>query len=118
MVMKSEITRITQDEPVRGPGAGQGAPDGEGVGTTAARVRAERIGSGDGRVYEISFSADDGNGGACSGSIRAGVPHNQGRSTTPRDRDRRFRHEPVNAGGGYVVGATCAGLCRPADRGV
>ena len=37
----------------------------------------ERAGGGDGRVYEISFRADDGKGGSCSGSVRVGVPHSQ-----------------------------------------
>ena len=28
-------------------------------------------------MYEISFRADDGKGGSCSGSVRVGVPHSQ-----------------------------------------
>jgi hypothetical protein len=74
------ITSITQDEPVSGNGSGDAGPDGTGVGTASASVRAERHGKGDGRVYEIRFVADDGNGGICSGSARVGVPHNQGRA--------------------------------------
>ncbi len=30
-----------------------------------------------GRVYEISFTADDGNGGSCTGSVTVGVPHDK-----------------------------------------
>lgn len=71
------ITQITQDEPVVGPGSGQGAPDGGGVGNEVARVRSERNGNGDGRVYEVDFIADDGNGGACTGSVRTSVPHDR-----------------------------------------
>jgi len=70
------ITGITQDEPTPGPGK-KHSPDGDGVSTDTAQIRAERDGSGDGRVYEISFTADDGNGGTCNGSVFVGVPHDQ-----------------------------------------
>ena len=73
------ITGITQDEPVAGPGSGRTSPDGMGVGTSVAHVRAERSGqSGNGRVYEISFEADDGTGNTCNGSVKVCVPHDQG----------------------------------------
>ena len=38
-------------------------------------VRAERAGGGNGRVYRIGFTADDGHGGTCSGSVSVAVPH-------------------------------------------
>jgi von Willebrand factor A domain-containing protein 7 len=68
------VTAITQDEAVDAPGSGNTAPDGTGVGTPSASVRAERTGGGDGRVYAIRFSADDGRGGTCEGTVRVGVP--------------------------------------------
>jgi hypothetical protein len=50
-------------------------PDGQGVGTDKAQLRAERNdGKGDdGRFYHIGFTADDGNGGECSGEVLVGV---------------------------------------------
>ena len=52
-----------------------------------AQVRAERVGDpkvpGDGRVYHIGFTADDGKGGICTGTVRVGVPHDQGGGATP-----------------------------------
>jgi hypothetical protein len=69
------VDSITQDEPINGLADGNTFPDGAGVGTDTAEIRAERSGLGDGRVYEISFTADDGNGGTCSGSVFVGVPH-------------------------------------------
>jgi hypothetical protein len=70
------IDSIFQDEAV---GKGKNSPDGQGVGSSTAEVRAERDGNGDGRVYHIGFTASDGLGGLCSGSVRAGiVPHDQG----------------------------------------
>jgi uncharacterized delta-60 repeat protein/uncharacterized repeat protein (TIGR01451 family) len=70
------ITGITQDEPTRS-NPGDPSPDGFGVGTSHAWLRAERDGSGNGRVYGVSFSAQDGQGGACSGEVAAGVPHDR-----------------------------------------
>jgi hypothetical protein len=78
------IDAIRQDEPVWAPasGAGRTAPDGMGVGTETASVRAERNGNpntpGDGRFYHITFTADDGQGGSCSGEVTACVPHDEG----------------------------------------
>ena len=73
------ITRITQDEPLRIRGNGRCQADAEGIGSPVARVRAERAGRGNGRVYEIHFRASDGAGGECEGSVRVCVPHDRGR---------------------------------------
>lgn len=73
------IDAIWQDEPVNTYGDGSFAPDGFGVGTSIAEVRAERSGTkkvpGNGRVYHIVFTADDGRGMTCSGEVLVGVPH-------------------------------------------
>jgi len=66
------ITGVRQDEPV-----GATCPDATGVGTAVASLRVERLGSGDGRVYEMSFTAADGRGGQCSGTVTVCVPHDQ-----------------------------------------
>ena len=71
------IDSIFQDEPTNGLGDGDMSPDGAGVGTDTAQIRAERSGTGDGRVYHISFTADDGSGGTCTGEVVVGVPHDQ-----------------------------------------
>lgn len=75
------IDSIFQDEPVSVQGAGNTAPDGRGVGTDVAEVRAERSGTkkvpGNGRVYHIAFTADDGNGGTCAGTVQVCVPHDE-----------------------------------------
>jgi subtilisin-like proprotein convertase family protein len=75
------ITAIFQDESINGQGDGDTCPDGTGVGTSTASVRAERSGLGDGRVYHIFFTADDGNGGTCDGSVTVCVPHDQGQGS-------------------------------------
>jgi cysteine-rich repeat protein len=48
--------------------------DAAGVGTSTASVRAERDEAGDGRVYHITFRADDGRGGQCTGTVTVCVP--------------------------------------------
>jgi hypothetical protein len=40
-------------------------------------LRAERFGNGNGRVYTIWFTAGDGRGGSCEGSVQVCVPHRE-----------------------------------------
>jgi hypothetical protein len=88
------ITTITQDEPLNTFGDGNFEPDGDGLGTPTALVRAERSGSkkvpGNGRVYEISFTAVDGNGGEFSASVTVCVPHDQGNGNACIDDGQSF----------------------------
>lgn len=79
------VDAISQDEAVREPGSGGTSPDGGGLGGGEPFVRAERSGKGNGRVYHIAFSADDGQGGTCSGVVQVGVPKSQGRGGAPVD---------------------------------
>lgn len=71
------ITSITQDEPVNSGGDGNTLCDGVGVSGSIARIRAERMGSSNGRVYCINYTADDGNGGTCTGTFKVNVPKSQ-----------------------------------------
>ena len=70
-------------------GDGHSMPDGHGLGTNTAKVRAERSGTkkvkGNGRVYHIVFSADDGMGGSCLGEVLVGVPHDKRQRGIPID---------------------------------
>ena len=68
------VTGVTQDEPVNGKGDGNTSPDAV-IQAGSASVRAERSGKGNGRVYQISFKAEDGKGGSCTGAVTVGVPH-------------------------------------------
>jgi hypothetical protein len=76
------IDDIAQDEPTLVQGSGDTCPDGAGVGTSIAEVRAERAGDqkvpGDGRVYHISYTATNAGGYYCSGTVITCVPHDQG----------------------------------------
>ena len=74
------IDAIYQDEPVNGSGDGDTGPDGAGIGTATALVRAERAGDGNGRYYHIFFTATDSFGNTCSGEVLVSVPKSQGRN--------------------------------------
>jgi hypothetical protein len=76
------IDQIKQDEPTDGTGDGHTCPDGAGIGTSTAQVRAERSAQGDGRVYTIYFTASDGAGGSCQGSVTVCVPKSGNGSCT------------------------------------
>jgi uncharacterized membrane protein len=71
------VDSITQDEPVLGNGKGRPQPDGDGVGSDVARVRAERAGWGNGRVYEIRYTATSDSGATGEGVIRVNVAHDR-----------------------------------------
>ncbi|GAB1641268.1 vWA domain-containing protein [Krasilnikovia sp. MM14-A1259] len=75
------ITGVTQDEALNGTGDGDTGPDAAWVSAGVkdkVQLRAERAGTGDGRVYRIAYTVSDGNGGTCTGTATVGVPHDQG----------------------------------------
>lgn len=73
------IDRIMQDEPTNGKGDGNTCPDAHiPPNSSTAYVRAERRGAGNGRVYTVYFTASDGRGGSCQGSVKVSVPHDRG----------------------------------------
>ena len=94
------IRQILQDEPTNTFGDGNTWIDGGGVGTSGAWIRAERSGTrrvaGNGRVYEIFFEASDGRGKSCTGSVKVGVPHDQGQGPAVDDGKR---YDSTVAGG-------------------
>jgi len=75
------VTAVEADEPVdvRGEGDGHTCPDAT---MAPLRVRAERQGAGNGRVYHIRFRAEDGRGGVCEGVVTVCVPHDRGQGAT------------------------------------
>lgn len=67
---------ISSNEPVNGMGDGDTAPDWEVVNVHQVRLRAERSGQGNGRIYTIAINATDSNGNASSRLVTVSVPHN------------------------------------------
>ena len=57
------------------------------AGTASNQVflRAERTGSGSGRLYAIAYAISDGRGGSCTGTVTVSVSHDQGKKKSPPD---------------------------------
>jgi len=92
------IMGITSDEPtatIKGAGGDKHAPDADGVGTDTASLRAERSGTGDGRVYEITFVASDGTA-ETEGSVLVKVPHDQSGDCVSIDSGQDYDATGVN----------------------
>ncbi len=70
------FTAVTQDEPVNGLGDGDTSPDAA-VSGNQILLRAERAGTGNGRVYVVHFTATDAEGAHCSGTVKVVVPHSK-----------------------------------------
>jgi hypothetical protein len=86
-----DITGIFQDQSPTVKGSGHTCPDGKGVGTSTAMIRAERAGGiDDGRVYHIDFTATDQQGQTCMGDVTVCVPHDQGGDETCVDHGPLF----------------------------
>jgi hypothetical protein len=76
--LTTTVTAVTQDEPLNGPGDGDTTPDAAHVAGHPEQVqlRAERTGTGDGRVYRVVVTVSDGSL-TCSKTMNVGVPHDQ-----------------------------------------
>ena len=63
------VTGVTQDE------AASAGGDASLAGGNQVNLRASRLGSGDGRIYEVAYTITDAHGATCSGTTTVGVPH-------------------------------------------
>jgi hypothetical protein len=68
------VTGVTQDEPV-----GRGGDAARGASSDHVLLRAARSGGDDGRVYQVAFSASDGEA-TCTGVVKVSVPHSRARA--------------------------------------
>ena len=79
------ITEVTCNEPVDGPGDGNTEPDWEITGDLTVSLRAERSGSGEGRVYTIHVSCRDASGNVATATVDVIVPHDNGKGRKQAD---------------------------------
>ena len=85
--LTTTVTGVTQDEPVNGLGDGDESPDAVlAPASNQVRLRAERSGIGDGRVYRIAVTVTDEFGLSCTGTVHVGVPHDQVHDRSTRHR--------------------------------
>ena len=71
------MTSIASDEPVNGTGEGDTEPDWTIARAHGVNLRAERAGSGDGRIYTITITARDAAGNSVVATTTVSVPHSQ-----------------------------------------
>jgi hypothetical protein len=96
-----EIVNVTSDEPNLAPGSGNTCDDIDITSPTTFRVRAERTGGGNGRVYTANFRAIDAAGNLTPASCQIVVPPNMGSDAMS-----------VDDGCALCVGYDCGG-CPP-----
>jgi len=79
------VTGVTQDEVLDGAADGHTRPDAAWAAQPdQVKVRAERSGRGNGRVYRIAVEVSDGTL-SCTGTALLGVPHDRGKHRIPVD---------------------------------
>jgi hypothetical protein len=71
------VVGIASNEPSTGLGSGNQRPDWEILGDLRVALRAERGGSGRGRIYTVSVECIDSAAKSVAASVKVTVPHNQ-----------------------------------------
>lgn len=74
-----KITSVSSNEPDNGLGDGDTANDIDVRGDLSVKLRAERSGKGNGRIYTINVQCDDDAGNTATGATTVTVPHSQGK---------------------------------------
>lgn len=75
---------VMQGEPVNGLEDGDTSPDAVIQGNNVL-LQAKRAGNGNGRVYQVSFTANDGFGRSCTGAVTVCVPRDRGGASCVND---------------------------------
>jgi hypothetical protein len=76
-VPECSITEVSSNEPVNGLGDGDQTPDWVITGDDTLYLRAERSGTGDGRIYTITVTCTDDFGNSSNGTATVNVQHNE-----------------------------------------
>ena len=71
------VVSVASNEPENGTGDGNTAPDWEIVGDLAVRLRAERSGRGQGRVYTLTVRCTDDSGNSAERDVEVRVAHDR-----------------------------------------
>ena len=71
------VLSVTSNEPVDGTGDGDTSPDWEVIDAHHVRLRAERAGGGNGRVYTITITCTDAANNSSTATVTVSVPHAQ-----------------------------------------
>ncbi|MCI0553752.1 MAG: T9SS type A sorting domain-containing protein [Anaerolineae bacterium] len=101
------ITKVTSDEPEDAKGGGDGNTKNDMViaaNCQSVQLRSEREGSGNGRVYTIHLSVNDGNGNTGTATCLVTVPKSQNGNLA------------VDDGAVYTVTCSCNGLSKDSKQ--
>lgn len=74
-----KIIAVSSNEPVNGTGDGATAPDWQIIGNLTVNLRAERSGTGNGRVYTLTVQCTDASGNSSTKPVTVTVPHDRGK---------------------------------------
>jgi len=74
---RCEIVSVTSNEKINGPGDGNTAPDYQITGKLTLNLRAERSGTGKGRIYTLGVKCTDASGNSSMSAVNVTVPHNK-----------------------------------------
>jgi hypothetical protein len=72
-----KIVSVASNEPINGPDDGNTAPDYEITGNLTLNLRAERSGTGNGRIYTVSLACTDASGSSSTQAVVVTVPLNR-----------------------------------------
>jgi hypothetical protein len=87
----AKILWVSSDEPENGQGDGNTKDDIKCVDKDTVKLRAERQGGGDGRVYIIKWEAKDTKNNKSFGTCKVVVPHDQGQGDWAVDSGEKYR---------------------------
>jgi hypothetical protein len=72
----TNVLTVSSNEPINGTGDGDTSPDWEVIDEHHVKLRAERAGNGDGRIYTITITSTDDCGNVATATTTVLVPHN------------------------------------------
>lgn len=79
----TRILGVTANEPITAPGSGHTAADWEITGPLTLKLRAERSGHADGRIYTIAIESRDATGNTTVSNVTVTVPHDDRPNAAP-----------------------------------
>jgi hypothetical protein len=83
------ITEVASNEPVNGLGDGNTAPDWVITGGLTVKLRAERSGKGNGRIYTITVECADSSGNSSTDTATVTVPHDKGKGNNKNKKKKK-----------------------------